>query len=208
MGHVFISNGKALPSRLRVAVGSLPALQPERVGHGEVSGKTVWLLRSGLDDWQAVLASLVAQGATVAVLSYAPTVEEALQALGAGARGYAHALSTPDLIKQVDTVMRHGGVWVPHELLARVMGGSYKALGGENQVDHHQLACLTERERAVAMAVARGRTNKEVARELGITERTVKAHLGAAFRKLEVRDRLQLILKLTGRVHSTDQAIS
>ncbi|UUA74872.1 helix-turn-helix transcriptional regulator [Cellvibrio sp. QJXJ] len=56
------------------------------------------------------------------------------------------------------------------------------------------LNLLTGRERAVAELVAAGKTNKEVARELDITERTVKAHLGASFEKLGVRDRLQLAL--------------
>ncbi len=48
----------------------------------------------------------------------------------------------------------------------------------------------------MALAVAEGRSNKEVARQLDITERTVKAHLGAVFRKLGVRDRMQLVLWL------------
>jgi RNA polymerase sigma factor (sigma-70 family) len=58
------------------------------------------------------------------------------------------------------------------------------------------LASLTERERGVAEAVASGLSNKEVARRLGITERTVKAHLSSAFRKLGVRDRMQLVVRL------------
>ena len=41
-----------------------------------------------------------------------------------------------------------------------------------------------------------GCSNKEVARQLDITERTVKAHLGAIYRKLGVRDRMQLVLKM------------
>lgn len=205
MAHIFISNERGVPPRLREAVGTVSTLHPDQVSPVDVSGKTVWMLRSGIDAWQVLLTSLVERGAKVALLSYAPAAEEALQALSAGARGYAHALSPPDLFKQVETVMRHDGVWVPHELLARVMGGSFKAMGGERQLEQQLLVVLSERERAVAMAVARGCTNKEVARELGITERTVKAHLGAAFRKLEVRDRLQLILKLTGKVGFADR---
>ena len=48
----------------------------------------------------------------------------------------------------------------------------------------------------MVVEVAKGATNKEVARALDITERTVKAHLGSAFGKLGVRDRLQLVLRL------------
>jgi len=57
-----------------------------------------------------------------------------------------------------------------------------------------RLAVLTKRELEVARTVAGGSSNKEVARQLGITERTVKAHVGAVFQKLKVRDRLHLAL--------------
>jgi len=60
------------------------------------------------------------------------------------------------------------------------------------------LAALSAREHQVAQAVARGGTNKEIARAMGITERTVKAHLSAIFEKLGVRDRLQLSLIVNG----------
>jgi DNA-binding NarL/FixJ family response regulator len=50
------------------------------------------------------------------------------------------------------------------------------------------------RENAVAACIAMGKSNKEVAEELNITERTVKAHLSACFNKLDVRDRMQLAL--------------
>jgi DNA-binding NarL/FixJ family response regulator len=53
---------------------------------------------------------------------------------------------------------------------------------------------LSPRELEVARAVAEGRSNREIADQFGITERTVKAHLGAAFDKTGARDRLQLAL--------------
>jgi len=62
---------------------------------------------------------------------------------------------------------------------------------------------LSQRERQVAEAVARGSTNKEIARVMAITERTVKAHLTASFEKLGVRDRMQLSLLVNGVEDST-----
>ena len=58
------------------------------------------------------------------------------------------------------------------------------------------LAKLSPRERDVALQVAGGASNKVVARHLDITERTVKAHLTSIFEKLDVRDRLQLVIAL------------
>lgn len=60
------------------------------------------------------------------------------------------------------------------------------------------LDVLSQRERQVAEAASRGSTNKEIARTMGITERTVKAHLSAVFEKLDVRDRMQLSLLVNG----------
>jgi DNA-binding NarL/FixJ family response regulator len=62
-----------------------------------------------------------------------------------------------------------------------------------------RLSMLTRREQEVARAVANGSSNKEVARQLGITERTVKAHIGAVFQKLNARDRLHLALIVNGQ---------
>ena len=62
----------------------------------------------------------------------------------------------------------------------------------------HWSAPLTEREREVAQLAAIGDSNLTIADALGITERTVKAHLKAVFEKLQVADRLQLALRVHG----------
>lgn len=163
----------------------------------------VWV-STAVEDWLGVVRALADRGMGVIALSYQPHDREALAALDAGARGYIHTLAAAPVLTQVAVVVSHRGVWVGEELMAKVIGGSFTALTqhlGALQVEESaQLAPLTQRERLVALAVARGATNKEVARELEITERTVKAHLSAIFKKLAVRDRLQLILKLAPSV--------
>lgn len=57
---------------------------------------------------------------------------------------------------------------------------------------------LTSRERQIAHAVAGGRSNKEIASLMRISQKTVKAHLGSVFQKLAVRDRLQLVVRMAG----------
>ncbi|MEO6824423.1 MAG: response regulator transcription factor [Nitrosospira sp.] len=60
------------------------------------------------------------------------------------------------------------------------------------------LANLTRRECEIATLVGNGESNKQIARRLDITERTVKAHLTEVFRKLDVADRLKLALMVKG----------
>lgn len=199
MKHWFITTDGILKARWKKAFHNIVALTPITLGQQVAPKDLVWLSTT-VDIWPSLIPTLVEQGAIVVVLSYAPDDREALSALDLGARGYVHTLAAADVLNQVAVVVTNQGVWVGQELLAKVLGGTFKALQQRVEYDRYQhseyLELLTERERGVALAVARGATNKEVARQLDITERTVKAHMGAIFKKLTVRDRLQLILKL------------
>ncbi len=81
----------------------------------------------------------------------------------------------------------------------------YASLRGELVLDPKALKVLTEqpldllndlskREKEVMQEVTKGLTNKAIAKELGISEKTVKAHLTSIFSKLGLKDRLQLAL--------------
>lgn len=160
-------------------------------------------LSAELPDWRTRLAALVATpGRDVVLLSLQPDDGEALAAFELGARGYAHALATAEMLREVDAVVAHGGLWVGPALMARLL----RALGtrpthAAPRVD--VLEGLSAREREVAEAVAEGLSNKEIALRLDLTERTVKAHLAAVFDKLGVRDRLQLVVKIGAGLRAT-----
>ena len=142
----------------------------------------------------------VAKNTPIVVLSNVPEDEQGAVALAAGASGYCSALTLPEVLHQVANVVAHGGLWVGPQLMRRLMQG-LATLDNGSAVP--KLAQLSMRERQVAEAVARGSTNKEIARVMGITERTVKAHLTASFEKLGVRDRMQLALLVNGVEDST-----
>ncbi|MBF8221419.1 response regulator transcription factor [Halomonas sp. 328] len=171
--------------------GTLDALRL-RIGAGDL----VWVSER-VEAWPSWVRQWSQRGAVVILLSYQPNQAQGLEALEAGARGYVHALANVDVLRQAATVVTHQGLWVGPELLSRVVGSSFRAMGGASRASQEWLERLTERERAVALAVADGQSNKEVARRLEISDRTVKSHLSAIFRKLEVRDRMQLVLRLS-----------
>jgi DNA-binding NarL/FixJ family response regulator len=56
------------------------------------------------------------------------------------------------------------------------------------------LAALTDREREVFVLIAEGRSNREIAQELHVSEGTVKIHVGRVFAKLNLRDRVQAVV--------------
>lgn len=204
----FVTVDGNLKSRWQKAFPEMIASKPEEFINKLQPHDVVWLTTT-IVGWEGLIGAVTTKGAVVVVMSYSPDDREALRSLDLGARGYVHTLAAPEVLKQVELVVTNQGVWVGQELLAKVLGGSFKALmqrvEREGAFDTSQLGDLTERERVVALAVVRGATNKEVARQLDITERTVKAHLTAIFKKMAVRDRLQLILKLAPlAVHAPD----
>ncbi|MBY6111729.1 response regulator transcription factor [Halomonas sp. DP1Y21-3] len=196
MTRYLVYQGSSEVPRWNDAFSELEVVAPHSVIDHAVKGDLAWVVVEG-GDWTGLCTRLASKGVLVSVLSFNPHSAEAYEAFTAGARGYVHALSTPEVLRQVDVVVRHRGIWLWPELMDSLVGGVFKAMGGAPAVHHDMLEGLTEREKDVALAVAEGQSNKLVARELGITERTVKAHLGAVFRKLGVKDRMQLILRLS-----------
>ncbi len=157
----------------------------------------VWLLlRDELSFIQ--IQSLSAAGARVIAMTAIENPQEARRALEAGASGYVHYLAIPQVLEQVAQVVSAGGMWLGADLMRQLVLATARILPAAS-TPSADLSLLTSREKAVAELVAAGKSNKEVARDLDITERTVKAHLGAAFEKLQVRDRLQLVLMFSNK---------
>lgn len=135
------------------------------------------------------------------VLSDIPNDDEAMAVLSAGARGYCNTHADPLVLRQIAGVVLQGGLWVGESLVQRLVGAvarlsqvAFDMSSGPAITSPKWQETLTEREREVAKILASGASNKEIARLLGITDRTVKAHVGAILEKLKVRDRLQLSL--------------
>ncbi|GAB4218360.1 MAG: hypothetical protein Fur007_23860 [Rhodoferax sp.] len=151
-----------------------------------------WVDVSG--PWQEVVRWGRAGGRNIptVVVSTDPDDLQALSVLEAGARGYCHALAVRTLLRDVQDTVAAGGLWVGAELMNRMMSITKSWL--TQATGHPARSKLSLREAQVVEGVLEGQTNKEIARRLNITERTVKAHLGSSFEKLGVRDRLQLAL--------------
>ena len=118
-----------------------------------------------------------------------------------GVRGCCRIDSDPQLLKRVVLAVRTGELWIRRSLMPQLLD----ALGSDSEHETPtgramvgRLGYLTQREREIAALVAHGGSNKQIARRLAITERTVKAHLTEVFRKLGVADRLRLALLWVG----------
>ncbi|CUB02356.1 response regulator transcription factor [Marinomonas fungiae] len=93
------------------------------------------------------------------------------------------------------SVVDSGEIWGGKELIQQLIQNSSQNTAAHSDVlSFEGSELLSERELAVADKVAKGLSNKEIARHLDVTERTIKAHLTAIFKKLQIKDRLSLAL--------------
>jgi DNA-binding NarL/FixJ family response regulator len=129
------------------------------------------------------------EGVRFLALSVSDAAEDVIAVIREGARGYVtKAISGPDLVDAVRRVAGGDAVFSP-----RLAGYVLDAFAGEAPpaVDP-ELDQLTEREREVLRHIARGYMYKEVAHRLGISAKTVEAHVSAVLRKLQLSSRHEL----------------
>jgi DNA-binding NarL/FixJ family response regulator len=163
------------------------------------------------------LSALKGSGRLVlAGIAFPPASELAGLASGASAC-CPDSWSDDKCVKVLGLVLR-GGVWLSNaglpELVKKLQALSVSKgadqAGGASVVavekptdasrayqDRQVLGSLTKREREIAELVGRGISNKHIAEQLNISDRTVKAHLTAVFGKFQVTDRLQLALRVS-----------
>ena len=143
----------------------------------------------------------VSPSTKILALATRPTDTDGVAALEAGARGYCPLnIASAQLRKAIEALGR-GEIWIQRRLvnalLETLTGMRQHAPQDVASLDGRLLA-LTPRERQVGELITRGASNKEIASQLNISERTVKAHLSEMFRDFHVSDRLQLALTLRG----------
>ncbi len=197
--HLFVTEEEPLRSNW---VGAFPSAQLSHWSSSQQSFQAdlFWLVLP-YDDGAGALIDLwkkIAGPSPLVALSDEPGDEEGISVLQAGASGYCNGYASPEVRRQVAHTVEQGGVWVGQSLVQKLVSAVARQASTPAAAAGGWAKVLTEREQAVAMAVASGASNKEIAGRLGITERTVKAHLSAAFEKLNVRDRLQLTLLING----------
>jgi len=133
------------------------------------------------------------------ILSDRPDESEGLSFIRQGVIGYANSYISGERLQEAARVVTSGSVWINQQLMQRLIAESAppkKTQEAEEREEEkrQQLRNLSDREYQIAGLVAKGLSNLDIAEQLGITERTVKAHLGAIYAKTSTRGRLSLAL--------------
>ena len=114
--------------------------------------------------------------------------EVILQAISSGAKAYLEANATPQQVEQAIEIVSQGSIWAPRRVLSIFVDRATKP----SRTAAPASAQFTARETEVLKLLVAARSNREIARTLGIEERTVKAHVAKLMRKVGVENRIAL----------------
>jgi DNA-binding NarL/FixJ family response regulator len=135
----------------------------------------------------------LAEPPRVLVLTTFDLDEYVFGALRAGASGFLLKDALPeDLIAAVHTIARGDGLLDP--AVTRAVVERFGRTPEPDAADAKRLAELSQREHEVLLLLVQGLANKEIAAQLFVSEATVKTHVMAVLRKLELRDRIQAVI--------------
>jgi DNA-binding NarL/FixJ family response regulator len=119
----------------------------------------------------------------VIILSMHDNTEYVVESVRAGAHGYLLKDTAATELRGAIRAVRHGESYFSPPIASRLSA----VLRGSAERGEDQLGQLTARERQVLIGVAEGRTNREIAVELGISHRTVETHRESLMKKLGIR---------------------
>jgi DNA-binding NarL/FixJ family response regulator len=140
------------------------------------------LLRAIRGDWPDV---------PVIMLSTYDNAPYVKRALADGAAGYLLKDATPeDLAQAINVAMSGSGNVLSPRVIQNLFEDQEASLGSNGQSRRNEYS-LTQREHDILAHLAEGRSNRDIAQRLYLSEKTVKAHLAAIFRKLGVTNRTQ-----------------
>ncbi len=138
---------------------------------------------------------LAAPQSKIFLLSDQPNEEEGLTFLKMGIVGYGNTYISQARLLEALRVISGGAVWLGQKVIQQLILESYSKLKEQGAPESGQrLGGLTPAEHKVAELVAQGQSNLEIAFNLKISERTVKAHLTSIYEKTKTGSRLSLAL--------------
>lgn len=133
----------------------------------------------------------------VLIIGASLSEDEQIKLIVEGASGYAEKSTDSQLITQIVKSILQDEIWLGRQLIPKMVA----SLAQKNPVLFNEdnlsiLSDLTGREMEVIKFLYCGECNHAIAGKMNISIRTVKAHLAAIYRKLNVEDRFQLVIKL------------
>lgn len=152
-----------------------------------------------------LLVKLAQQSSTLSLVACddVPSTEQGIALLQSGFKGYTNTFMAPMIQQEIIKSVSNDEIWASPEVLQKLIQKllhRQPVLNNHETSDDDRLSSLSQREHEVVAELGKGLSNKEIARKLAITERTVKAHLSSIFQKTGMPDRVSLVLLLSGKL--------
>jgi len=165
----------------------IPSDDPEQLYLLHISGME-------LECYEWLLKQVSGKPIQVGVCSDLPNIREMLECVRLGAKAYCNSHMATLHYHQMLELVENGQSWFPPQMLDETFRLAQQvASPSKNQ---EQLEILTAREKDIAFAVGEGKSNRQIADLFDISEPTVKSHLTSIFKKLDLKDRVGLVLYL------------
>src|SRR5262249_31502319 len=151
----------------------------------------------GTDNSLEFLSDLInaAQGARVLVLTGVPDRDLHLRAIRLGAMGVMLKLEWSSSFFKAIRKVYNGEVWLNRSMMGAAIAEAFRVGSGmKTDSEQAKIASLTSRERQIIGLLGEGLKNKGIGERLFISEKTVGHHLSSIFAKVEVTDRLELLI--------------
>lgn len=194
--NYFYSHGRRVPQGLFEIDPSIVSIGPDfQASDAEYSGLVWFHLTAGMTiAAQTEKLRAAWPKAKLVIMSDLPNDLEALAAFSILAKAYCNTHAAADVLRNVSVVVNQGGIWIGESIMSRLLALQVPQAQIEQKVSARWDDVLTLREKEVAVLVADGLQNRQIAEQMAITERTVKAHIGSILEKLQLKSRLQLAL--------------
>ncbi len=147
-----------------------------------------------LECYEWLLKNVSGKPIKVGVCSDLPNIHEMLECVRLGAKAYCNSHMATLHYHQMLQLVENGQSWFPPEMLDETFRLAQQAVSPSR--NQEQLEILTAREKDIALAVGEGKSNRQIADLFDISEPTVKSHLTSIFKKLDLKDRVGLVLYL------------
>ena len=190
---LLIDDQTIVRAAMRMLIESRPGLKVI----GEGANRTESLALATSEQPEIILFALneasIAKQARLVILTGLRDPKVHQRAVRLGATGVVlKDMPAEDVVKAIEKV-HSGEVWLNRSMTASVLAGLVRG-NGELDLEAAKIVTLTKREREICTLIGEGLKNKQIAARLFISDATVRHHLTSIFDKLDVSDRLELII--------------
>jgi len=130
----------------------------------------------------------------IIILTMYPQDEYVFQALKAGAKAYLLKDTRSKKLLEAIRTVHNGEAVISADMTARLLD-EFRRLSNKKEKEKPKFQSLTEQERRILTLVAEGASNKDIATDLSLSERTIKNYLSIIFQKLQVNNRTEAAIR-------------